>query len=103
MSIGTTVKLLRTRKGLTQAQLAKRIGVVQNRITDIERDRRGDNYTLRTLKTLADALDAELIIKFKVRENGNAIATETLGQLQPQGNERDEEGGATDRPAAASI
>jgi len=73
MSIGSTVKLLRLRKGWTQTDLAERVGVSQPRITDIERDRRGDNYSLRTLKSLADALDAELVVRFKVRSNGNSI------------------------------
>lgn len=72
MSIGTTVKLLRTRKGMTQAQLGKQCGVSQPRITDIENNRRGDNYSLRTLKKLADALDAELIVRFKVKANENS-------------------------------
>jgi sensor histidine kinase YesM len=53
------------------------------------------------LDAIAKTLDAELIVRFKVKTNGNSIQAETLGQLQSQGNERDKESGPIDRSAAA--
>lgn len=56
--ISKSIRELRVKRGLTQAQLAKKIGVTQTRICNMET--RDFNYTLRTLKRLAMALRAKL-------------------------------------------
>jgi UDP-N-acetylglucosamine 1-carboxyvinyltransferase len=71
MAIGKAVRDLRRLRGWTQKELGRRVGVSQNRICDIETGRRGNAYTLTMLARLAKALDAELIVKFKVRLNAN--------------------------------
>jgi DNA-binding XRE family transcriptional regulator len=55
------VAALRKRRGLTQAQLAKRSGVSQPLIAQIESGRL-NNLTLKTLARTARALDANLKI-----------------------------------------
>jgi len=55
----------RIKQGLTQAELAKKIGTKQSAISRLER---GDyNPTLAFLKNLAKALDAELRISFSAQ------------------------------------
>jgi UDP-N-acetylglucosamine 1-carboxyvinyltransferase len=66
-AIGKTVRDLRKLRGWTQKELGSRAGVAQNRICDIERGRRGDAFTLTMLSRPAKALDAELVVKFKVK------------------------------------
>jgi HTH-type transcriptional regulator / antitoxin HipB len=55
------LKSLRRSRGLTQAVLAQRLGVVQSRVADIERDPSAVS-TAQLIKVLA-ALDAELVIR----------------------------------------
>lgn len=103
MSIGSTIRMLRLAKGWRQEDLANRLNTSQSRISAIETDAYQERHTLKMLAGLASALDAELIVKFKVKSNGNSGETETLGQLQPQGNERLGESGAIDRSANAAL
>ncbi len=53
--IGTVVKRLRERKGLSQLELAKRAGVAQGYISDLEAGRK-KNPGIETLRKLARAL-----------------------------------------------
>lgn len=53
---------LRLRKGLTQHELARRIGTTQSVIARIESG--GQNLSLRTLTKIANELDANVKIEF---------------------------------------
>jgi transcriptional regulator with XRE-family HTH domain len=55
--IGRVILILRQRRGWRQADLAKKSGVSQSAISDIERGRI-DRYTLETVRKLLRALDA---------------------------------------------
>ncbi len=52
---------LRLRKGLTQRELARRIGTTQSVIARIESG--GQNMSIRTLKKIANELDADVKIE----------------------------------------
>ncbi|PIQ83073.1 MAG: transcriptional regulator [Candidatus Omnitrophica bacterium CG11_big_fil_rev_8_21_14_0_20_64_10] len=54
---------LRERQGLTQSQLAKRIGVSQPFIAKLESGE-AHNFSMETLIKLAAALDSELEVRF---------------------------------------
>ncbi|MDQ1300264.1 MAG: hypothetical protein QG637_181 [Chloroflexota bacterium] len=58
----------RQRTGLTQAQVAGRMGVSQAQVARIEK-RGYDSYTLRTLRRYLDALGSHFSLKVAV-ENG---------------------------------
>ena len=54
------LRRIRTSAGLTQTELAQRIGLVPGYICDLERGRRsGNGVSLTTLAKLAEALDVE--------------------------------------------
>ena len=55
--IGEKLKAARTRRLLTQDELAKRAGVSQSTIANIERDNAEPQF--RTIRKLAKALDIE--------------------------------------------
>lgn len=57
------IRRARKRAGLTQAELAARMGVTQQRVQRLE-DPDKSNPTVATLRTLARALDATLCIEF---------------------------------------
>ena len=57
------VRALRKARGWTQAQLAKRCGIPQARISHIEQPGR-DPLSLRTLYRLASAFDVGLLVQF---------------------------------------
>jgi transcriptional regulator with XRE-family HTH domain len=71
--------MLRARKGWTQVDLGDALGVSQSRISDLERDKYGESHHLAALNRIAVVLDAELIVRFKVRCDGNTVQAETLG------------------------
>jgi transcriptional regulator with XRE-family HTH domain len=55
--IGENLKALRTRRLLTQDELAERAGVSQSTIANIERDNAEPQF--RTIRKLAKALDVD--------------------------------------------
>lgn len=55
---------LREREGLTQAQVASRLGTAQQVISRIEKCRQ-KNLTLGTLQKIADALNSQLYVGFR--------------------------------------
>jgi transcriptional regulator with XRE-family HTH domain len=55
--IGETLKATRTRRLLTQDELAERAGVSQSTIANIERDNAEPQF--RTIRKLAKALDVD--------------------------------------------
>lgn len=58
----------RERAGITQAELAERIGTKQPALSRLERGG-FKKATIETLKKIADALDAQLVIKLQHRKN----------------------------------
>lgn len=54
---------LREKKGLTQQELAKRIGTKQQVVSRIEK--MGENFTIGTLQKIARALDSRLFVSFR--------------------------------------
>ena len=65
--IGHNVKIWRTIKGLTQAQLAELMGVHEKYIGVIENGKQ--NITIKTLNSIANALNVE-VSKFLILYNG---------------------------------
>jgi transcriptional regulator with XRE-family HTH domain len=60
-------------RGITRADLASRMGVSPGRISQVLSG--GENLTLRTLASLATALDARFEMDLRPRETGTAAAT----------------------------
>jgi transcriptional regulator with XRE-family HTH domain len=60
-------------RGLTRADLASRMGVSPGRISQVLSG--GENLTLRTIASLATALDARFEMDLRPRETGSADAT----------------------------
>jgi len=58
-------------RGLTRADLASRMGVSPGRISQVLSG--GENRTLRTLASLATALDARFEMDLRPREGGGAV------------------------------
>ena len=56
--IGTRVKMLRITKGISQTELAKKIGVTQTHLSNIENGRAG--LTIPNLIKLPEALDTSI-------------------------------------------
>lgn len=64
LQIALAIREIRERLGLTQAQLAKRIGTSQSTIARLE-DTDYEGYSLPTLQRIADALKCRLVVKFE--------------------------------------
>jgi len=62
-------------RGLTRADLASRMGVSPGRISQVLSG--GENLTLRTLASIATALDARFEMDLRPRETGNATVDAT--------------------------
>lgn len=60
LDLGARIALLRRRRGLTQQQLADRVGMARTTITQLEGGRQ--NMTLLNLRAVVKALDHELWI-----------------------------------------
>lgn len=85
LKVGQVIRQMREGAGLTQAQLAQRVGTTKSQISRIE-DTEYDNHTLATLRRIADALGRSLVVRFerprkqparqrRVREAAVAAAT----------------------------
>ncbi len=66
--------------GLTQSQLAKRLGVSQAQVARIEK-RGYDSYTLKTLRRYVDAIGSGLAVEVKVCAAATPV---TLGKRRPR-------------------
>lgn len=62
--IALAIRDLRERLGLTQIQLAKRIGTSQSTIARLE-DTDYEGYSMPTLQRIADALECRLVVRFE--------------------------------------
>lgn len=70
MTIGEQIHAVRKAAGLTQAQLAKRIGTTQSVISDLE-DAEYDGHTLSMLRRIAEALDLTVEVSLTPRQAGS--------------------------------
>ena len=61
MSIAQQIKDIRLQLGYTQAEMAKKLGVIQQFISKLETGR--ENLTIDTLKRIADVFEKKLIIR----------------------------------------
>ncbi len=94
MGLGLKIRELRRMRGLTQAQLAKRLGVEQPALSRLEQPT-NEMYSVRTLRRIADALDAQLVIRFEVRDgalpmaptNDHSQSSRLLVRLQARGSQ----------------
>lgn len=68
MELGLKIRRLRREAGLTQAQLAKRIGTQPSAISRLE-DADYDGHSIQTLAKAADALGMRLIVDFEPKAN----------------------------------
>jgi transcriptional regulator with XRE-family HTH domain len=62
--LGALIKAERKKAGLTQAQLAERLGIKHSSIPPIES---GKNLEFTTIQRIAEALEFDLIIEFLPR------------------------------------
>ena len=67
LRVGLQIAKLRQQKGLTQTQLAARVGISAPNVSRIETNP-GQNLTLNTLVRLFGALDQELVIGLRSRQ-----------------------------------
>jgi len=71
--MGGWVNAIRTTLGMTLAQLAKRVGTNASRINRIEKDEILGSVTLKTLQSVAAAMDSELVYAIVPRKNIESI------------------------------
>jgi len=67
--LGDKIRLLREKAGLTQAQLAKKVGTQPSQISRIE-DADYEGHSVDTLRRIATALHATLRIEFEPDDSG---------------------------------
>jgi len=67
--IGSTIRALRSERGLTQAELAERAGISRRWLIDLEAGR-GDNARLGMTLALLDTLGASLFIETDGQADG---------------------------------
>ena len=60
MSRGDSIRSVREALGMTQAQLARRLGIAQSSVARLERDEATGNVMLSTLSRAAEALECRL-------------------------------------------
>lgn len=65
--LGQKILQIRSRLGLTQKELARRMGTSQQAVSRLERGMYS-GYTLRTLAKLARATGTELVVEFLDRD-----------------------------------
>jgi transcriptional regulator with XRE-family HTH domain len=93
MDIGTAIRVARTRRGLTQRELALRLKVSITYLSLLERNRRDPSLGL--LERLAIALEVPLPLLFLMAEEGNnrsdrtrsLVVEQLFGMLLPKGTQ----------------
>ena len=68
-TIGDVIVALRTARGWSQTELAKRAGVGRNNIAMIETNMASRNPTLATLRAIFNALDVDIEIEIVRRKS----------------------------------
>jgi predicted DNA-binding mobile mystery protein A len=84
------IRAIRTALGMTTGQLARRMGVAQPRIIEIERGEAEGNITLKTLQRAAEALGCRLVyvlvpehpLEDTLRERASLIADQQLASVE---------------------
>lgn len=74
--IGGWVNAIRTSLGMTLNQLAKRVGTNASRINRIEQDELSGSVTLKTLQSVATAMNSELVYAIVPKQNIESIIIE---------------------------
>lgn len=59
------IRTVRTALGMSAAQLARRLGVSQQSVTNLERNERRGAVSVNALSKVAESLDCELVIEFR--------------------------------------
>ena len=85
MDIAYQVKLLRAQRGLTQKDLADKVGTEQAVISQLENWNR-PFPTVKTLKTIASALDVALIVRF---DNWDEVVGSLVERYDSQNRDRE--------------
>ena len=67
--MGGWVNAIRTTLGMTLAQLARRVGTNASRINRLENDELSGSVTLKTLQSVAAAMDSELVYAIVPRKS----------------------------------
>lgn len=75
------IKVIREALGMTTAQLAKRIGVNQSRVTHIEQAETEENLKLSTLNKIADGLGMKFVYGFVPKDNLEDIVRQQAKKL----------------------
>jgi predicted DNA-binding mobile mystery protein A len=75
------IKAIRQALGMTTMQLARRMGVRQPTIVNIEQSESADRIQLGTLRRAAEALDCELVYALVPRQSLEAIVEKRALQL----------------------
>jgi predicted DNA-binding mobile mystery protein A len=83
------IKALREGLGMTSAQLARRMGVSQPRIAELEKAEAARNVTLSSLERAAEALDCRLVyvlvpnrsLSERLEERATEVAEEQLAAI----------------------
>jgi predicted DNA-binding mobile mystery protein A len=78
------VKAIREALGMTTAQLAKRIGVSQPRVAQLERAEIEDSITLRTLRETAEGLGCTFVYALVPKEPLEEMVRERARKLAEQ-------------------
>lgn len=84
MDIGNILKLVRTRKNLTQQEMAERLGISQNYLSLIESNKKtpGNDILSEFAKTLKISKDALIFAAAKVPEELNNDDAKEFQKLQ---------------------
>lgn len=80
------VRAIRDALGMSARQLAKRIGVKQQRIARIEQDEKQGRVTLKTMRSVAEGMDCEFVYGFvpktsleqAIRDQARRVATKRM-------------------------
>ncbi|RLD20868.1 MAG: mobile mystery protein A [Bacteroidetes bacterium] len=79
---GGWVNAIRTSLGMTLNQLAKRVGTNASRINRIEQDELSGSVTLKTLQSVAAAMDSELVYAIVPNQKIESIIIERFRNKQ---------------------
>ena len=80
LDISEQIKILRTTLGMTQTQLAKKLGFSSNVLVNKLENKEKENPTIDTLKKYAQALNCELIIKLVPKKEINQYLDDLVNQ-----------------------
>ena len=95
LEIGLLIKRARLSKGLTQAAVAKKAGVTQSALSDIENGKGVDGPSYRVIRQIAEAVDMELTMS--PRQTAPAFSREgRTWDLEPADDSADDAIASTD-------